>query len=203
MGTCETPCGGSVTPRRGQFRGQLRGQAALGSGCASPQVVDSGGGRGIRTPGTLPGTAVFKTAAIAHSAIPPRRALPSVPGTLAPSALPTYKALAILSRSFNSQPDDDGESGQSVLLIRCGDAYAILQFTFGINLGFLGVVRITVNGLVQFTAGLTKQFEPTRFPPFAIDTFGHVVFILLAARSWNVNSLDSVLFRSQGGLDNT
>ena len=30
-----------------------------------------GGGRGIRTPGTLPGTVVFKTTAIDHSAIPP------------------------------------------------------------------------------------------------------------------------------------
>ena len=30
-----------------------------------------GGGRGIRTPDTLSGTAVFKTAAINHSAIPP------------------------------------------------------------------------------------------------------------------------------------
>ena len=34
---------------------------------------DPGGGRGIRTPGTLPGTVVFKTTAIDHSAIPPRR----------------------------------------------------------------------------------------------------------------------------------
>jgi hypothetical protein len=33
-----------------------------------------GGGRGIRTPDTLSGTAVFKTAAINHSAIPPRDA---------------------------------------------------------------------------------------------------------------------------------
>ena len=32
-----------------------------------------GGGRGIRTPGTLSGTAVFKTVAFNHSAIPPRR----------------------------------------------------------------------------------------------------------------------------------
>src|SRR5688572_15256364 len=33
-----------------------------------------GGGRGIRTPDTLSGTAVFKTAAINRSAIPPRTA---------------------------------------------------------------------------------------------------------------------------------
>ena len=31
-----------------------------------------GGGRGIRTPGTLSGTTVFKTAGINHSPIPPR-----------------------------------------------------------------------------------------------------------------------------------
>jgi hypothetical protein len=30
-----------------------------------------GGGRGIRTPGTVSGPTVFKTAAIDHSAIPP------------------------------------------------------------------------------------------------------------------------------------
>src|ERR1051325_7226317 len=37
-----------------------------------------GGGRGIRTPGTLPGTVVFKTTAIDHSAIPPRRNLAGI-----------------------------------------------------------------------------------------------------------------------------
>jgi hypothetical protein len=31
-----------------------------------------GGGRGIRTPGTVSGSVVFKTTAIDHSAIPPR-----------------------------------------------------------------------------------------------------------------------------------
>lgn len=30
-----------------------------------------GGGRGIRTPGAIAGTAVFKTAALNHSTIPP------------------------------------------------------------------------------------------------------------------------------------
>ncbi len=35
------------------------------------QMRKSGGGRGIRTPGTLPGTAVFKTARFNHSRIPP------------------------------------------------------------------------------------------------------------------------------------
>ena len=34
--------------------------------------MDAGGGRGIRTPGTVSGTTVFKTAAIDRSAIPPR-----------------------------------------------------------------------------------------------------------------------------------
>ena len=38
----------------------------------------AGGGRGIRTPGTLSGSTVFKTAALNHSAIPPRRTTPGV-----------------------------------------------------------------------------------------------------------------------------
>ena len=135
-------------------------------------------------------------------------------------------------------------------------AYAILRLTFGVNLGFRGLVRITVNGLDQFAAGLTAQFEATWFPASAVSAFGHVVpfvevamglmlilglftrpalvvgglmmtaltfgtmylqnfdlawlqltyalafFILLATRSWNVISLDSVLFPSQNGRDN-
>ncbi|MDA1349711.1 MAG: hypothetical protein O3A47_12745, partial [Chloroflexi bacterium] len=54
-------------------------------------------------------------------------------------------------------------------------AYAILRLTFGVNLGFRGFVRITVNGLDQFAAGLTAQFEPTWFPASAVSAFGHVV----------------------------
>ena len=37
-----------------------------------PYTLEFGGGRGIRTPGTLPGTVVFKTTALNRSAIPPR-----------------------------------------------------------------------------------------------------------------------------------
>ena len=44
-------------------------------GAVSLQFRLAGGGRGIRTPGTLSGTAVFKTARFNHSRIPPRRAL--------------------------------------------------------------------------------------------------------------------------------
>ena len=130
-------------------------------------------------------------------------------------------------------------------------AYAIFRLTFGVNIGFRGIVRITVNGLDQFSAGLMKQFEPTWFPPFAISSFGHVIpwvemtvgfllilglftrpalviggllmtsltfgtmylqnfdlawlqltyamafFLLLASRSWNVISLDRMLFPSK------
>ena len=36
------------------------------------QLEKSGGGRGIRTPGTVSRTAVFKTARFNHSRIPPR-----------------------------------------------------------------------------------------------------------------------------------
>src|SRR5437868_4116082 len=38
-----------------------------------PQIVVNGGERGIRTPGTLPGSTVFKTAALNHSAISPQQ----------------------------------------------------------------------------------------------------------------------------------
>jgi hypothetical protein len=41
-----------------------------------------GGGRGIRTPGDVAATAVFKTAAIVRSAIPPRRPSPARPASL-------------------------------------------------------------------------------------------------------------------------
>ena len=134
-------------------------------------------------------------------------------------------------------------------------AYAILRLTFGVNLGFRGLVRITVNGLDAFSAGLAGQFESTWIPVSAVSAFGHVVpfvevaiglmlilglftrpalvigglmmtsltfgtmflqnfdlawlqltyalafFILLAARSWNALSLDSMLFPSQSGRD--
>ena len=136
-------------------------------------------------------------------------------------------------------------------------AYAILRLTFGVNLCFRGVVRITVNGLDNFAAGLTAQFESTWFPAFAVSSFAHVIpivetamglalilglftrpalvvgglmmtsltfgtmylqnfdlawlqltyalafFIMLAARSWNAIPLDSVLFPSRNGRDNT
>jgi hypothetical protein len=40
-----------------------------------------GGGRGIRTPGTLSGTTVFKTAGINRSPIPPREGIPQFTAT--------------------------------------------------------------------------------------------------------------------------
>ena len=54
-------------------------------------------------------------------------------------------------------------------------AYAILRLTFGVNLCFRGVVRITINGLDQFAAGLTAQFEQIWIPDFAVNAFGHVL----------------------------
>jgi hypothetical protein len=49
-------------------------RCALRTAC--PAAREGGGGRGIRTPGAREGTAVFKTAAIGHSAIPPSRNAP-------------------------------------------------------------------------------------------------------------------------------
>jgi len=70
--------------------------------------LKAGGGRGIRTPGTLPGTAVFKTATIDHSVIPPilRGAPPHTParalaGTPSPRSAPSRPRRA---RSVSQRP---------------------------------------------------------------------------------------------------
>jgi len=73
--------------------------------------------------------------------------------------------------TMGSQAGPDWRSDTAV-------AYAILRLTFGVNLCFRGVVRITVNGLDQFAAGLTAQFEPTWIPAIAVSTFGHVIPIV-------------------------
>jgi hypothetical protein len=53
-----------------EMRAPLRVFAATGV-AVSLRFRLAGGGRGIRTPGTLSGTAVFKTARFNHSRIPP------------------------------------------------------------------------------------------------------------------------------------
>jgi len=53
-------------------------------------------------------------------------------------------------------------------------AYAIFRLTFGVNIGFRGIVRIA-NGLDNFAGGLVKQFAVTSFPLGAVSSFGHVV----------------------------
>ena len=72
------------------------------------------------------------------------------------------------SATTRGQGDVDWQSDAAL-------AYAIFRLTFGVNICFRGIVRITVNGLDQFSAGLMKQFEPTWFPPFAVSSFGHVI----------------------------
>jgi hypothetical protein len=47
------------------------GWRAMSEALGLAWAESNGGGRGIRTPGTVPRTAVFKTAAIDRSAIPP------------------------------------------------------------------------------------------------------------------------------------
>ena len=65
-----------------------------------------GGGRGIRTPGTLSGTTVFKTAGINRSPIPPR--LGKVPDSLvyrtSKSCAPRFLAPSILSKALIKSP---------------------------------------------------------------------------------------------------
>jgi len=54
-------------------------------------------------------------------------------------------------------------------------AYAIFRLTFGVNICFRGVARISVLGLDTFAGGMMKQFSATWFPPFFIDTFAHTL----------------------------
>ena len=53
-------------------------------------------------------------------------------------------------------------------------AYAILRFTFGINICIRGVMRI-VGGLDVFAAGLVEQFKAAPLPPAAIVPFATVL----------------------------
>src|SRR5436190_4704326 len=62
---------------------------------------NGGGGRGIRTPGTLPGTVVFKTTAIDHSAIPP--AFASVQHQLASMGMPVFASVQRTQACFGGQ----------------------------------------------------------------------------------------------------
>ena len=53
-------------------------------------------------------------------------------------------------------------------------AYAILRFTFGVNICFRGVMRI-YHGTDGFAADLVKQFANAPMPPGPVSAFGHVV----------------------------
>jgi hypothetical protein len=66
-----SPTTSTVTGIRARS-GKSRGMPEAGSLRLTEQS-EVGGGRGIRTPGTVSGAVVFKTTAIDHSAIPPRR----------------------------------------------------------------------------------------------------------------------------------
>ena len=74
-------------------------------------------------------------------------------------------------------------------------AYAIFRLTFGVNIGFRGIVRIS-NGLDNFTGGLLKQFAVTSFPLSAVSAFGYtvpwmetVIGILLILGLWTRGAL--------------
>ena len=74
-------------------------------------------------------------------------------------------------------------------------AYAIFRITFGVNIGFRGIVRIA-NGLDNFAGGLLKQFAVTSFPLSAVSAFAYtvpwletVVGILLILGLWTRGAL--------------
>ena len=53
-------------------------------------------------------------------------------------------------------------------------AYAILRFTFGVNIGLRGIMRIA-NGTDVFAGDLLKQFAAAPIPLGPVEAFGHVV----------------------------
>jgi thiosulfate dehydrogenase [quinone] large subunit len=64
-------------------------------------------------------------------------------------------------------PAGDWRSDQSI-------AYAILRFTFGLNIGMRGLGRL-MNGTDLFVADLLKQFQNVAMPVFALQAFGRVL----------------------------
>ena len=74
-------------------------------------------------------------------------------------------------------------------------AYAIFRLTFGVNIGFRGIVRIA-NDLDNFAGGLLKQFAVTSFPLGAVSAFAYtvpwletVIGILLILGLWTRGAL--------------
>jgi len=53
-------------------------------------------------------------------------------------------------------------------------AYALLRITLGINIALHGITRITA-GQGTFVAELTRQFQATVLPHFAVQIFGYVL----------------------------
>lgn len=52
--------------------------------------------------------------------------------------------------------------------------YALLRITLGINIALHGITRILV-GPASFVSSLTKQFEGTALPGFAVQGFGYAL----------------------------
>lgn len=74
-------------------------------------------------------------------------------------------------------------------------AYAIFRLTFGVNIGFRGIVRIA-NDLDNFAGNLLKQFAVTSFPLSAVSAFAYtvpwletVIGILLILGLWTRGAL--------------
>ncbi len=63
----------AIAKTAGDVKVRVRSHELRRTTFATTSDARRGGERGIRTPGTLPGSVVFKTTAIDHSAIPPRR----------------------------------------------------------------------------------------------------------------------------------
>src|SRR5881397_3856365 len=99
-------------------------------------IVINSGGRGIRTPGTVPRTAVFKTAGFNHSPIPPS---PRIPELL---PLLNHRLVQDGGVSFGG----DGWVGAGLL--------GLLDVEFGFGKGAVGAVA----GTFRINAGAGHEF---------------------------------------------
>ena len=106
------PLDGTLPLKKG---GERTSRTMSDAGSRQPtERREVGGGRGIRTPGTLSGTVVFKTTAIDHSAIPPRRTLCQNRAVSRESS----RSVAMCHRQCNERDDVRTTQGQDIVTAR-------------------------------------------------------------------------------------
>ena len=107
---------------------------------------------------------------------------PSVPGTLTPSAVPTYRFPPFAIDAF-------------------GHVVPLVETAIGLMLIFGLFTRpaLMVGGLLITSLTFGTMYLQNFDLAWLQLTYAIAFFLLLATRSWNVISLDAMLFPSKGG----